>query len=65
MLMSKDVQFETTQTPFGSVDFVQIVGVTADELRAAQQWNGTGVLDILNRLPLYVYLVFKYRYINK
>lgn len=52
MLMTKDIQLDSTHTPFGTVDFVEIVGVTADELRAAQQWNGAGVLDILSQLPL-------------
>lgn len=51
MLMANDVQLGTTQTPFGTVTFVQIVGVCAEELRAAQQWNGMGVLDMLSRLP--------------
>lgn len=51
MLMANDMQLGTTQTPFGTVSFVQIIGVCADELRAAQQWNGLGVLDILSRLP--------------
>ncbi|XP_065156532.1 suppressor of fused homolog [Atheta coriaria] len=51
MLMTNDVQLNTAQTPFGSVDFVQIVGVCADELRAAQQWNGIGVLNMLSNLP--------------
>ncbi|KAF5301003.1 hypothetical protein FQR65_LT08986 [Abscondita terminalis] len=52
MLMTTDAQLKTTQTPFGAVDFVQIVGVCADELRAAQQWNGDGVLKMLSQLPL-------------
>lgn len=51
MLMGNDLQLGTTQTPFGTVNFVQIVGVCAEELRASQQWNGLGVLDILSRLP--------------
>lgn len=50
MLMTNDVQLKTANTPFGTVDFVQIVGVCADELRAAQQWNGIGVLQILSRI---------------
>ncbi|XP_018332053.1 suppressor of fused homolog [Agrilus planipennis] len=49
MLMTTDPQLRSTQTPFGSVDFVQIVGVCAEELRAAQQWTGTGVLEMLSR----------------
>lgn len=52
MLMATDAQLKTTQTPFGAVDFVQIVGVCADELRAAQQWNGDGILKMLTQLPL-------------
>lgn len=51
MLMATDSQLKSTQTPFGSVDFVQIVGICADELKAAQQWNGVGVLDMISRLP--------------
>ncbi|KAF2887190.1 hypothetical protein ILUMI_18983 [Ignelater luminosus] len=52
MLMTSDMQLKTTHTPFGTVDFVQIVGICAEELRAAQQWNGDGVLKMLSRLSL-------------
>lgn len=51
MLMTTDRQLNSTHTPFGTVDFVQIVGICTEELKAAQQWNGAGVLDILRRLP--------------
>ena len=51
MLMTTDLQLNTTQTPFGSVDFIQIVGICSDELRAAQQWNGVGLLEMIGRLP--------------
>jgi suppressor of fused-like protein len=51
MLMTSDVQLKSTQTPFGLVDFVQIVGICAEELKAAQQWNGAGVLDMISRKP--------------
>lgn len=51
MLMSDDPQLGVANTPFGQVHFVQIVGVTTEELQAAQHWNGPGVLDILKRLP--------------
>lgn len=57
MLMTTDLQLKKISTPFGYVDFVQIVGVCSDELRAAQQWNASGVLDMLSTLPLYVYLI--------
>ena len=32
--------------------FVQVVGVTVDELAAAQKWNGAGVLNLLTKHPL-------------
>lgn len=51
MLMCQDMQLGTVQTPFGSVNFVQIVGITKEELQASQHWNGAGVLDILKSLP--------------
>ena len=35
-----------------NVFLVQVVGVTVDELAAAQKWNGAGVLDLLTRHPL-------------
>nr|CAI5841390.1 unnamed protein product [Callosobruchus analis] len=50
MLMATDTQLKTTQTPFGTVDFIQIVGITSEELKAAQQWNGAQVLDLISRL---------------
>ncbi|XP_066991614.1 suppressor of fused homolog [Anabrus simplex] len=51
MLMTADPQLGSVQTPFGSVHFVQIVGLCTEELQAAQHWNGMGVLEILKRLP--------------
>ena len=30
----------------------QVVGVTVDELAAAQKWNGAGVLNLLTKHPL-------------
>ena len=50
MLMTEDPQLRTAQTPYGSVNFVQIVGICTEELQAAQHWNGSGVLEILRRL---------------
>lgn len=52
MLMAKDPQLSTTRTPFGIVEFVEIVGVCADELQASQQWNGVGVLDMISRFDV-------------
>ncbi|XP_050728038.1 suppressor of fused homolog isoform X2 [Eriocheir sinensis] len=51
MLMAEDPQLGSVSTPNGNVQFVQIVGVTTEELRAAQHWNGVGVLDIMKRMP--------------
>ncbi|XP_022908185.1 suppressor of fused homolog [Onthophagus taurus] len=50
MLMTTDPQLRSTKTPFGNVEFVQIVGVCADEMRAAQQWNGAGILDMIGKI---------------
>ncbi|KAB5581884.1 hypothetical protein PHYPO_G00180710 [Pangasianodon hypophthalmus] len=47
MLLTEDPQMQPVQTPFGMVSFLQIVGVCTEELQAAQQWNGQGILDLL------------------
>uniref|UniRef100_A0A9J8CJ30 Suppressor of fused homolog n=1 Tax=Cyprinus carpio carpio TaxID=630221 RepID=A0A9J8CJ30_CYPCA len=47
MLLTEDPQMLPVQTPFGHVSFLQIVGVCTEELQAAQQWNGQGILDLL------------------
>ncbi|MBN3284624.1 SUFU protein, partial [Polyodon spathula] len=47
MLLTEDPQLQPVQTPFGLLTFLQIVGVCTEELQAAQQWNGQGVLDLL------------------
>ncbi|GLH08101.1 Suppressor of fused homolog [Gryllus bimaculatus] len=51
MLMAIDPQLGACHTPFGVVQFIQIVGICTEELQAAQHWNGTGILEILRRLP--------------
>lgn len=51
MLMTTDLQLKTAHTPFGTVDFIQIVGICTEELKAAQQWNGAGILDMITRMP--------------
>jgi len=51
MLMTTDPQLERVETPLGTVDFIQIVGVCEEELKCAQRWNGPGVIEILKRLP--------------
>ncbi|XP_029161034.1 suppressor of fused homolog [Nylanderia fulva] len=47
ILMGQDPQLSTISTPHGDVSFVQIVGVTSEELQAAQHWNGPGVVNLL------------------
>ncbi|KAK3611658.1 hypothetical protein CHS0354_012028 [Potamilus streckersoni] len=51
MLMAEDAQLLPITTPFGFVNFVQIVGVCAEELNAAQHWNGPGVIELIRTIP--------------
>lgn len=51
MLIASDPQLMRTETPFGCVDFCQIVGVTEEELDQASRWNGKGVLNLLKKDP--------------
>lgn len=51
MLIAADPQLRRTQSPFGYVDFCQIVGVTEEELNQASWWKGTGVLSLLSKDP--------------
>eukprot|EP00794_Sanderia_malayensis_P005373 gene5373-6045_t len=51
MLMAADPQVPQINTPFGFVNFVQIVGVCTQELQAAQHWNGPAILDLMKTLP--------------
>ncbi|OQR71854.1 suppressor of fused-like [Tropilaelaps mercedesae] len=47
MLMTSDPQLGTVATPFGDVQFMQLVGVCSEELKAAQHWNGKGFLQLM------------------
>ncbi|KAK0081545.1 hypothetical protein PV325_011997 [Microctonus aethiopoides] len=48
ILMGRDPQLPNlVTTPHGEVSFVQIIGVTSEELQAAQHWNGLGVVNLL------------------
>lgn len=49
ILIAQDPQLGTLETPFGMVDFCQIVGVTEEELEQASRWNGRGVLNYLRQ----------------
>lgn len=52
MLMAEDAQLSPIKTPLGYVSFIQIVGVCAEELKAAQHWNGPGVLELLRSISV-------------
>lgn len=55
IVFAEDPQLPARSTPHGRMDFVQIVGVTSDELAAAQAWNTAGVLALLaKRTPGWV-----------
>lgn len=50
MLITQDPQLDTIMSPFGNVTFLQIVGVCQEELQAAQQWNVSGVLEMMKMI---------------
>ncbi|GAB0094952.1 Suppressor of fused homolog [Sergentomyia squamirostris] len=52
MLIADDAQLKRTETPYGWVDFFQIVGVTSEELEQASRWNGHGVIKFLRNNPI-------------
>lgn len=52
MLMTEDAQLQPIITPFGVVSFIQIVGVCSEELKAAQHWNGPGVIELLRSVSV-------------
>lgn len=51
MLIAEDPQLKRFRSPFGMVDFCQIVGVNDEELNQATWWKGTGVLNLLRKDP--------------
>ncbi|XP_003382357.1 PREDICTED: suppressor of fused homolog [Amphimedon queenslandica] len=52
MLLASDPQLKPFSSSLGSVSFIQIVGITSEELQAAQQWSVPGVLDLMRQKPL-------------
>lgn len=52
MLMTDDPQLPMVSTSLGTVSFIQVVGVCSEELQAAQQWNGPGVIELLKTVPV-------------
>lgn len=51
ILLTEDPQLGNIGTRLGTVTFVQIIGVCQEELRAAQQWNGPGLIDLIKSVP--------------
>lgn len=49
LLIAKDPQLNCIQSPYGWLDFCQVVGVTEEELDQATWWNGNGVLNLLKK----------------
>lgn len=48
LLVANDPQLNTVRTPHGTVTFLQMVGCTARELRAAQRGSGFEVLKLMS-----------------
>lgn len=48
-LFVQDPDLGALETPSGMVEFVQLVGITSDELRAVQRWNGLGMAEQIKR----------------
>jgi len=51
LLVSADPQLDILATPLGRVQFLQLVGITDEELSAVQKWNGPGVGKLLQSSP--------------
>lgn len=49
MLIAQDAQLNRIESPFGWVDFCQVVGVTEEELDQATWWKGNGILNLLKK----------------
>jgi hypothetical protein len=45
----EDPALGTLEGPYGWIEFLQVVGLTADELELCRQWNAEGVKDLLAR----------------
>lgn len=51
----QDPELKLMDTPNGDVEFLQVVGITLEEERAVQAWNGLKLMELLApHLPMYV-----------
>ena len=48
-IFAKDPELKAIKTPHGRVQFVQVYGITRDELEAAAEWNSAGFLKLARR----------------
>ncbi|VDP85822.1 unnamed protein product [Echinostoma caproni] len=51
MLLIEDPQLKRITTPYGYVQFLQLVGLCDEELRLVQRWTGSHVAELMRRLP--------------
>ena len=51
LLVTRDPQIAPLQTRLGRVTFLQLVGITEEELKAVQRWNGPGLSRLLELSP--------------
>jgi suppressor of fused len=49
VIFAQDPEAGRIETPHGAVTFLQIVGVTADELSAVRKWDSSGMLGLLRK----------------
>lgn len=52
MILAPEPQLPAAKSALGTLRFLQIVGVTAEEVGAAQAWNGTGILKLMKTSPV-------------
>ncbi len=56
MLLAPDPQLHGNHqtSSLGTLHFIQVVGITSEELAAAQKWNGLGLLRLMRSCDPYV-----------
>ncbi|XP_036368746.1 suppressor of fused homolog isoform X3 [Octopus sinensis] len=47
MLITEDPELTLLNTQYGTLEFRQVLGVTDDEMKSAQHWQGAGILELL------------------
>lgn len=49
LLFLRDPQLPPIDTPHGSVEFLQVIGITADEYAACRAWNSEGFAQVMRQ----------------